>query len=69
MDILSSHKSKTRFVGGFSKGLVYSADSGHAAGVCGEESGHAARPIVDFKLGTIWLVGTGLGAVVTVMGS
>ena len=52
-----------------SKGLVGGTETGKAAGVGGEEAGHAARPVVDLKLRPVGLVGAGLGAVVPVVGS
>ena len=56
-------------MGGLSKGLIFSTDSGNAAGVGGQESSHTARTIVDFEFGTIWLVGAGLATVVFVVGN
>ena len=40
-----------------------------AAGVGGEEAWHAARAVMDLKLGPIGLVGAGLSAVVAVVSS
>ena len=52
-----------------SKGLVSGTQAGKAAGVRGEEAGHAARPVVDLELRPVGLVGAGLGAVVPVVSS
>ena len=52
-----------------SKGLVSGTQTGKAAGVSGEEAGHAARPVVDLELRPVGLVGAGLGAVVPVVSS
>ena len=54
---------------GLGKCLVSGTDTSKAAGVGGEEAGHAARPVVDLKLRPVGLVGAGLGAVVPVVGS
>ena len=54
---------------GLGKCLVSGTNTSKAAGVGGEEAGHAARPVVDLKLRPIGLIGAGLGAVVPVVGS
>merc|ERR1719431_1316032 len=66
---LSGNKSKARFMGGLGKGLVFDTDSSNATGVSGQVSGHTPGSIVDFELSTVWLVGTGLGAVIAVVGT
>ena len=40
-----------------------------AASINGQEARHAARAVVNLKLGPVGLVGAGLGAVVTVVSS
>ena len=50
-----------------SKCLVGGTETGKAAGVGGEEAGHAAGPVVDLKIRPVGLVGAGLGAVVPVV--
>ena len=52
---------------GLGKCLVSGTNTSKAAGVGGEEAGHAAGAVVDLKLRPISLVGAGLGTVVPVV--
>ena len=54
-------------MGCLSKCLVSGTEPGKAAGVGGEEAGHAPGPVVDLELRPVGLVGAGLGAVVPVV--
>ena len=67
--LLCGHEGDAGLVSCLSKCLVSGTETRKAAGVGGEEAGHAAGPVVDLKLRPVGLVGAGLGAVVPVVGS
>ena len=67
LGLLGSHEGDAGLVCGLSEGLVSGAQSSEAAGVGGEEAGHAAGAVVDLKLCPIRLVAAGRGAIVAVV--